>query len=182
MCGVETLIHSIITHLWWCAKTSQGNATDCVERWKSILYHTANIHHWDGCQHFHQCAHPPILRETERRKDWLKVGSPAHDTLKEVALNKSLLKDIGMLAEFIDTGILEMYHGLMAKKYCQKVQHYSYDDMRARTQLAVLDHNHNVGRSKAKPRRVQRNTNLSLPRELLGGLQSRNTRKNRKHF
>ena len=55
-----------------------------------------------------------------------------------------------MLAEFIHTGILEMYHGLMEKKYCQKVQHYSYDGMRARTQLAVLDHNHNVGRSQGQ--------------------------------
>ena len=74
------------------------------------------------------------------------VGSPAHDALKEVALNKLLLKDIGMLPEFIHTGILEVYHDLMAKRYCQKVQHYPYDGMRARIQLAVLDHNHNVGR------------------------------------
>ena len=52
-----------------------------------------------------------------------------------------------MLAEFIHTGILEMYHGLIAKKYCQKVQHYSYHGTRACPQLAVLDHNHNVERS-----------------------------------
>ena len=147
--ALKPWIHAIITHLWWCAKTSQGNGTECVERWKSIVYHTANIHHWEGCQHFHRCAHPPIPQETERRKQWLKVGSPAHDALKEVAWNKSLLKDIAMLAEFIHTGILEMYHGLMAKKYCHKLHHYSYHGMRARTQLAILDHNHNVGRTQA---------------------------------
>lgn len=166
--ALKPWIHSIITHLWWCAKTSQGNATDCVERWKSIVYHTANIHHWDECQHFHQCAHPPIPRETERRKDWLKVGSPAHDALKEVALNKSLLKDIGMLAEFIHTGILEMYHGLMAKKYCQKVQHYSYDGMRARTQLAVLDHNHNVGRSQGQTKEGAKKHKFVSPKGSVG--------------
>ena len=55
-----------------------------------------------------------------------------------------------MLAELIHTGILEMYHGLMAKTYCQKVQHYSYHGMRARIQLAILDHNHNVGRDQAQ--------------------------------
>ena len=148
--ALKPWIHAIVIHLWWCAKTSQGNATECVERWKSIVYHTANIHHWDGCQHFDQCVHPPIPRETEQRKQWLKVGSPAHDALKEVAWNKSLLKDIAMLAEFIHTGILEMYHGLMAKKYCKKLQHYSYEGMRARTQLAILDHNHNVGRTQAQ--------------------------------
>lgn len=119
-----------------------------MERWKSIVNHTANIHHWEGCEHLHRCAHPPIPQETERRKQWLKVGSPTHDALKEVAWNKSLLKDIAMLAEFICTGILEMYHGLMAKKYCHKLHHYSYHGMRARTQLAILDH-HNVGRTQA---------------------------------
>ena len=148
--ALKPWIHAIITHLWWCAKSSQGNGHNCVERWKSIVFHTANIHHWDDCQHLHHCAHPPIPREIERRKGWLKVGSPAHDALKEVAWNKLLLKDVAMLAEFIHTGILEMYHGLMAKKYCQKVHHYSYHGMRARTQLAILDHNHNVGRDQAQ--------------------------------
>ena len=174
--ALKPWIHAIVTHLWWCAKTSEGNATECVERWKSIVYHTANIHHWEGSQCFHECVHPPIPRETERRKQWLKVGSPAHDALKEVAWNKSLLKDIAMLAEFIHTGILEMYHGLMAKKYCQKVQHYSYHGMRARTQLAVLDHNHNVGRNQAKTKEGATNTNLSLLRVVLAGLQSLNMR------
>ena len=42
-----------------------------------------------------QPTHPKGNREKE-------VGSPAHDALKEVALNKSLLKDIGMLTEFIN--------------------------------------------------------------------------------
>ena len=143
-------IQAVITHLWWCAKTSNGNGRECVERWKSIIYHTANVHHWDGCQTFHECAHPPIPPETERRKRWLRIGSPAHDALKEVVWNKSLLKDIEMLAEFIHTGVLEMYHGLMAKKYCHKLQHYSYHGMRARTQLAILDHNQNAGRSQAQ--------------------------------
>ena len=160
--ALKLWIHAIITHLWWCAKSSQGNATECVERWKSIVYHTAYIHHWDGCQHFHQCAHPPIPRETQRRKVWLKVGSSANDALKEVAWNKLLLKDIGMLAEFIHTGILEMYHGLMGKKYCQKVQHYSYDGMRARTQLAILDHNHNVGWNQAQTKEGTKKAQICL--------------------
>ena len=104
-------------------------------------------HHWDGCQTFYECAHPPTPPKTERRKRWLCIGSTVHDALKEVVWNKSLLKDIEMLAGFIHTGVLEMYHGLMAKKYCHKLQHYSYHGMRARTQLAILDHNQNAGRS-----------------------------------
>ena len=73
-----------------------------------------------------------------------------------------------MLAEFIHTGILEMYHGLMAKKYCQKVQHYSYDGMRARTQLAVLDHNHNVGRSQGQTREGTKKHKFVSPKGKIG--------------
>ena len=37
----------------------------------------------------------------------------------------------------------------MAKKYVNKLQHYSYSGMPSRTQLAVIDHNFNVGRGVA---------------------------------
>lgn len=37
----------------------------------------------------------------------------------------------------------------MAKKYVNKSQHYSYSGMVSRTQLAVIDHNCNVGRGVA---------------------------------
>lgn len=35
-------------------------------------------------------------------------------------------------------------------KYTQKRLHFSYDVMRARTELAVIDYNANVGRPQAK--------------------------------
>ena len=37
----------------------------------------------------------------------------------------------------------------MAKKYVNKSQHYSYNGMVSRTQLAVIDHNCNLGRGVA---------------------------------
>lgn len=46
---------------------------------------------------------------------------------------------------FIYTGSLEVFHAVMLK-YTEKRLHFGYDSMRARTQLAVLDHNSNVGR------------------------------------
>ena len=74
-----------------------------------------------------------------------------------------------MLAEFIHTGVLEMYHGLMAKTYCHKLQHYSYHGMRARTQLAILDHNRMQGDPGPRPKMAHSNTNLSVPRALEAG-------------
>ena len=73
-----------------------------------------------------------------------------------------------MLAEFIHTGILEMYYGLMAKKYCRKVQHYSHNGTRAYTQLAVLDHNHNVGGSQAQPKEGGNKHKFVSPKESVG--------------
>lgn len=56
-----------------------------------------------------------------------------------------------MLAEFIHTGILEMYHGLIVKiKYCKKLQHYSYHVMLARTLLTILDHNVGCNQAQTK--------------------------------
>ena len=48
------------------------------------------------------------------------------------------------LADFVQTGYLEVVHGSAAKQYVNS-QHYSYNGMVNRTQLAVIDHNWNVG-------------------------------------
>ena len=45
----------------------------------------------------------------------------------------------------ICTGSLEVFHSVMLK-YAEKRLHFNYDSMRARTQLAVIDHNSNLGR------------------------------------
>ena len=80
-----------------------------------------------------------MTEEQRRKKVWLPVGSPAHNALKEVLL----------LADFVQTGGLEVFHGTMAKKYLPKSQHYSYNGMKCRTQLAIIDNNWNVGREVA---------------------------------
>ena len=87
-----------------------------------------------------------------------------------------------MLAKFIHTGILEMYHGLMAKKYCQKVQHYSYNGMRARTQLAVLDHNHNVGRSQGQLKEGAKKHKSVSPKGSVGWVAKPQYEENRTRF
>ena len=72
-------------------------------------------------------------------------GSHAHEALKDVVLNKRLLKDIGKLNLFCHTGGLEVYHSVMTK-FCPKREHFPYKGMLARTHLAALEHNHNVNR------------------------------------
>lgn len=50
---------------------------------------------------------------------------------------------------YTSTGSLEVFHAVMLK-YTQKRLHFSYDVMRAWTELAVIDYNANVGRPQAK--------------------------------
>ena len=75
----------------------RGNKNLLLEKWISIVHHSANIHSWDSADLYHECPHPLIPREEARTKRWLRPGSPAHEALKEVVFDKTLLKDIEQL-------------------------------------------------------------------------------------
>lgn len=57
----------------------------------------------------------------------------------------------------IETGSLEVYHSIILK-YAEKRLHFTYDSMRARAQLAVMDNNNNLGRPQAKTQVIGRTT------------------------
>lgn len=135
---------SVINHLWWCAANCNGDADLLVESWSSIIHHVVNRHEFPG-EKYKGCAHSPLSDDEQRRKKWLTPDSAAHNALKSIILNRSLLKDIRQLNEFCHTGNLEVYHSLMTK-YCPKRQEFDSVQMYARTALAVLDHNRGTGR------------------------------------
>lgn len=135
---------SITNHLWWCAANCQGDPDLLEESWGSITHHIVNVHEFPG-QSYTQCAHPLLSDDEQRRKKWLQPNSPAHNALKEIVLNKALLKDIRQLNYFCHTGNLEVFHSLMTK-YCPKRQEFDWTQMLARTVLVVLDHNNNTKR------------------------------------
>ena len=150
--GCEELspwIQSIANHLWWSAATCNGCVYLLREKWRSVLDHTINKHKWSRNTHFHECSHRRISSSEAKRVCWLKPGSPAHLALEEVVLNTKLIKDLAKLTDFCHTGRLEVYHAMMLK-YCSKREHFSYQGMVARTQLAALDNNANTGRNQAR--------------------------------
>lgn len=145
-------MQSVSNHLWWSAATCDGDADILREKWLSLLHHITGKHRWKisaEFKHIKMCGHATISRKDQKSIKWLKAGSPAHVALEEVVTNSKLLKDIGKLTEFHHTGELESYHSLMTK-YVPKRQHFCYNGMVARTQLAILDHNANVNRSQAE--------------------------------
>ncbi|CAM4286793.1 unnamed protein product [Leuciscus chuanchicus] len=151
---LQPWIKSITNHLYWSCSTSKGDKEDCVRRWKSLLHHICGIHRWeeDGAQY--TCHHTTLTEDEQRRKRWLRPDSSAFVALKGVVLDKNLLRDLRQMSLFKHTGSLEVYHQVMLK-YAEKRLHFSYDSMRARTQLAVIDHNSNVGRPQAKTKEGQ---------------------------
>ena len=147
-------IRSVSNHLWWSAATYDESADILREKWLSLLYHITGKHRWKTSEDFQnvkKCGHPSISQKDQKSIKWLEAGSgsPAHVALEEVVTNNKLLKDIGKLKEFHHTGQLESYHSLMTK-YVPKREHFRYNGMVARTQLAILDHNTNVNRSQAE--------------------------------
>lgn len=141
-------IKSVTNHLWWSSMTCEGNPQLLKEKWISILHHVADKHHWDSSVLYNRCPHDPIPPTARQKTKWLKEGSPAHDALKQVFLDKRLLNDLALLSKFIHIGALEVYHSLY-NKYLPKRQHFGYQGMLARSQLAALDHNSATDREQA---------------------------------
>ena len=103
--------------------TCEGDKNLLHEKWISIVHHSANIHSWDSADLYHECPHPPIPREEARTKRWFHPGSPAHEALREVVFDKTLLKDIEKLMLNCHTETLEVYHSVQPK-YLSKRQHF----------------------------------------------------------
>ncbi|XP_035695017.1 uncharacterized protein LOC118428879 isoform X2 [Branchiostoma floridae] len=144
-------LKSICNHLWWAVQTCEGNAELLREKWTSIMNHTANVHHWSGKQLFHSCEHEDLGSEEEKTTTtkWLEMGSPAHKALGKVVYERQLLKDMAQMTKYKHTGEVEVYHNVVTK-YAPKRIHYSYNGMKARVQLSIIDHNENIGRKQAK--------------------------------
>ena len=95
-CQLFPWIQSISNHLWWAAQSCKGDPQVLVEKWKSIVHHISNVHEWDNNPKplFPKCVHQTLYPEEQRSKKWLKSGSVAHNALKTIVLQYTLLWNI----------------------------------------------------------------------------------------
>ena len=149
-------VKSVCNHLWWACQTCDGNPQVLKEKWLSVLHHTVNSHSWGGSDFFSECAHPPLPQDRSDRTCWLQPDTPSHNALKRIVLDGHLIKVLDQMTGFNHTGNLEVYHSVLLK-YCEKRNHFLYEGMIARTELAALDNNHNLGRQQAT-------TSMGMPR------------------
>ncbi|XP_069824413.1 uncharacterized protein [Dendropsophus ebraccatus] len=136
-------LEAIRNHLWWSSCTCCKNPDLLIQKWKSIIQHVTNIHEWDGDSDCRACHHPPLPEDVVNSTNWLERGSAAHEQLKNIVENPSLLEDLKQLSFHCHTGELEIYYRTCLK-YRPKTLHFFMDSMVARTQLAALDYNRNV--------------------------------------
>jgi hypothetical protein len=141
-------IKSISNHLWWSCETAGGDSQLLKEKWLSLMHHITGVHQWACSATYTRCEHEDLTDDQDRRKKWLKAGSPPHNALVKEITKTNLLSDLEHMTEFCHTGNLEAYHSVLLK-YCPKRLHFSYSGMIARTQLAILDHNNNTDRTQA---------------------------------
>ncbi|CAJ0961861.1 unnamed protein product [Ranitomeya imitator] len=151
-------IDKIALHLWWSIKTCNDNVELLQEKWLSCLQHITNTHDWDGCNMYHQCSHGPLVEDTEDGQIfWLKKETPPYMNIQKIVTSPQLLKDLPHLVHNCHTGALENFHSLVLK-YRPKRIHFGIDSMEARTKLAALTHNYNVGRQIATVKVAKKNT------------------------
>ncbi|XP_043942729.1 uncharacterized protein LOC122814185 [Protopterus annectens] len=145
--GQEDLLpwcRSICNHLWWCTATCEGDPVLLMEKWLSLSYHVTDQHSWGGATKYVKCPHEvPVPRGTDKK--WLEEGGECHSALHKIVSNTLFIKDLQQTTKFCHTGNLEVFHALLCR-YCPKLEHFSYGGMKARTMLAVLDHNANQNR------------------------------------
>ena len=136
---------AVVNHLYWSICTCNGNGKELVERFTSIIHHCVNRHKFTHNVYYKKCNHPDPTNDDKQHKEWFVMGSEAHKKLVDIIMQPALVKDMEKLAIHVNTTYLEVFHALKIR-YLPKSIFYSMEKMIAGTQLAVLDHNHNVNR------------------------------------
>ena len=112
--------------------------------WMRLLPHVTNIHCWLPAYPGDpgRCWHDSL---SEHERPWFSPTSAAFKEVRNVITDMRKLKRMHFFKKFRHTGALENYHNLTLG-YAAKRFVYDYVALRARTQLATIDHNKHVGR------------------------------------
>ena len=76
----------------------------------------------------------------------MKEGSPVHEELKSIVLNKTLLKDMELLNLNVFTTHLGVFHALKIR-YLPKSIFFEQEKMETGMMMAAMDHNINIDHS-----------------------------------
>ena len=99
-------------HFWHASQTCKGDSEKLAGNVAGVLHHVVNEHEWlftlDGRSG--QCDHGPLEDATT---PWLAPGSPPHQKLREIIMDKRFLKSMTYYRDFRHTGSLESFHSTL---------------------------------------------------------------------
>ncbi|CAN7938451.1 unnamed protein product [Ixodes hexagonus] len=136
---LEKWLDTITKHLYWCARTSNGQGNLILAKWTSITRHICDVHHHPNPLHS-ACLHGDVSDRL-----WIEEGTETYKKLESVVLSKHLLRDIPKLSSDEQTFGLEAFHGVLIH-FASKSVGYRYDGLLARTYIAALHYNCNADR------------------------------------
>ena len=136
---------AVINHLYWTINTCNGNGKELVERFLSIIHHSVNRHVFTHNKFYKACEHAPLTAADKQKKEWLIMGSLAHEKLIKIVTQPMLVADLEKLTNQVNTTLLEVFHSVKVR-YLPKSIFFQMEKMIAGTQLAALDHNHSINR------------------------------------
>ncbi|CAN8004831.1 unnamed protein product, partial [Ixodes hexagonus] len=130
---------TIIRHLHWCARTSNGDGKLVIAKWTSLIRHIIDVHeHLDP-------LHPRCEHGDMPDRLWLAEGTETFKKLEAILMGPHLLRDIPLLSPKQQTFALESFHAVLIH-FAPKSSKFQYEGMLARTYIAALHFNHNADR------------------------------------
>ncbi|KAM7298679.1 uncharacterized protein ISCGN_019255 [Ixodes scapularis] len=137
--SLERWLETITRHLYWCARTSNGQGDLILAKWTSITRHISDVHH-----HVNP-LHPACLHGNLTDRLWIEEGTETFKKLESVVLSSHLLRDIPKLSSDEQTFGLEAFHGVLVH-FASKSVGYCHEGLLARTYVAALHFNSNADR------------------------------------
>ncbi|KAM7307032.1 uncharacterized protein ISCGN_010668 [Ixodes scapularis] len=132
-------IKTIIRHLHWCARTSDGDGKLVLAKWVSLIRHMINVHEHPDPLH-PACEHGKISDRL-----WLEEGTETFKKLEAILMAPHLLRDIPFLSPKEQTFGLESFHAVLIH-FAPKSSKFLFEGMLSRTYIAALHFNHNADR------------------------------------
>eukprot|EP00112_Aurelia_sp_Birch-Aquarium-sp1_P026001 Seg8953.4 transcript_id=Seg8953.4/GoldUCD/mRNA.D3Y31 product="hypothetical protein" protein_id=Seg8953.4/GoldUCD/D3Y31 len=135
-------IEDIINHFWYSSEHCNGNLEELKEMWLSMLHHVCGEHKWanGSCKHEEKQDH---------EKESLRKTSKEMTALREIVLDKRLLKSLQYYTYFRHTSAVENFNSLLLK-YVPKRNAFEYPYYITRCYKAGIDHNFHANRKQAK--------------------------------
>ena len=69
-----------------------------------ILHHICGVHQWVEDGQEYRCLHDNLSEQDQTKKKWLVKGSAAYNILKNLVMDKSLLKNMSDMTLFKHSG------------------------------------------------------------------------------